>query len=846
MRTLHLAALAVMAFLVAISPALGQGTSGQIPDPISTASLRSLLSLYVRPSPAEWETIESLHDDYREAFRQLREGDIETFLTETRAMQQAMPSKRTMEDFFRKYDRVNKRIEQIDGTLFDGIAVIVGDERRSGVDRARDARARQRFSAGMMGMSAGVGGRADVAAIALEIELSPEERAAIDPALVSYERSLTGLLRNLNEQTQKGFLQAFDEMEKLGLGGMSQDDLMADPERMQQVMEAMQAAFRSVGERSGKIAGDITELNGRTYRTVHGQLAGDDQRRFRVRYLRDAYPELSWSDQAIERIFRSALRLRSIDVDTKTRVQQVYDQWRQADDAIVDEGMRTLDDFNRNRSPFDFDPTVWESHNTTMQALYARRGELSTKSRNELQSLLGPETLQKLTQFVSNEKNVSADPFSLVGDPEADEVAEFGVAVRAEPAEEIADPMWSGADPPAIGIGFVAVLADRLQLDPGGRAVLETLHGDYLKEWEEKVKPLFAEARAIQGRIWRHDAGALPRPDQSAQNDWFARLGQATAAARSADDELFADALKAIGDAHAKELAVARLERILDQSKTSGAVGFFGFPGVSERLVNVPEILKRAGLPPEQEQAAIALIAEKAPALIEAQSKFAAQALDTQRRIQDLSLRMQTMYQDSQPTEEGSTPSAESMRRIQELSMEMMRIQGENEALFARQAAELRATYAAAIATLPESARPALELAYEEAAYPGIFRDELSAMPFIEKASGFSDLTADQRARIDALRSDYGAAYLEFCRRMIPAREEAGAATSKPEERFADQMRRGQEAAKVRFERDERSARAVSQLQRILTDDQLRRIPGLDAYENRAKARNNSDFFVYE
>lgn len=844
----------VVALLVLLVPAAhGQGTSGQVPDPISTFELRSTLDIYVRPSPVEWETIESVHDDYREAFRQLREGDIEKFLLEMRSMQQAMPTKRSMEEFFRKYDRIQDRIAQIDGTLFDGIAAIVGEERRDGVERAREHRTRQRYGSGVMGMMGGNSGtRVDVSGLALALELTPAQREAIDPTLRSYERSLTSLLRTLSESTTKGWLAAFDEMDRLGLAGMSQEELMADPERMQQLMEAMQQSMRKAGEQAAKIGSDISSLNVRTFRTVVGQLEGDQARRFRTRFVSAAYPELSWGGRDTEKLFRAAMRLRSIDADTKDRVQLAYGNWQAADDALVEEGMKRLDEWNSGRTPFDFDPTAWETHSQWTQEHAQKRAELAGRHRSELDSLIGAERIQKLVAFIADGKNAAADPFDLSGDPEEDAPPEFGVRA-ADPGEEYVDPMSMGGEPPAMSVAFVAGLASRLGLDAGGRAILETLHSDYLKRWEEEVAPKFEQARDAQMRVWTDRGDAMPRPDAAAQNEWFTRMSEAADAVVAIEDEFFADAERALGDAHAVELDVARVERGLALIARGGSGGeYMPFANARERVVNLPLVVKRAGLSPDEERAALAVIAAKADETIEGQRRLVREQIEVQRRLQELTMRMQTIYQEEMPTpvpdENGAVaaqPNAAAMRRIQELSQQMFRIQAELEEISTRQADSLRALAMSAFETIDEAGRPAALLAYEQEAYPGIFRDDLSAMPYIEKALAFGDLTPDQRTRLDALRREYGDAYLEFCRRMVPKRTPA-APDAKPEERFFEQMRTSQEAAKVRFERDERSARAISQLQRILNEDQARRVPGLDEYERMSRERRQSGAEFFE
>jgi hypothetical protein len=850
----RLLAVAVLALLAVAAAARGQGTSGQVPGPMSTFELRSTLEIYVRPSPAEWETIESLHDDYREAFRQLREGEIEKFLLEMRSMQQAMPTRRSMEDFLRKYDRIQDRIALIDGTLFDGIAAIVGEERRDGVERAREHRTRQRYGSGVMGMMGGNSGtRVDVSGLALALELTPPQREAIDPTLRAYERSLTSLLRMLSESSSKGWLTAFDEMDRLGLAGMAQEDLMADPERMTQLMEAMQQSMRKAGEQAAKIASDITSLNVRTFRAVVGSLEGDQARRFRNRFVAAAYPELSWAGRDTEKLFRAAMRLRSIDADTKARIELAYASWQSADDALVEEGMKRLDEWNRGRTPFDFDPAQWESHSQLMQEHAQKRSELASRHRSELSSLVGAERMRKLEAFISDGKNAAADPFDLTGDPEAVAPPEFGTRdAEPTPAEEYLDPMSMGGEPPAMSVAFVAELASRLGIDAGGRAILETLHSDYLKRWEEQVVPKFAEARDAQMRVWMDRGEAMPRPNAAALNEWFTRMSEAADAVVAIEDEFFADAERAIGDAHATELAVARLERGLALVARGGSGGeYMPFANARERIVNLPLVVKRSGLPVEQERAALAVLAAKANETLEAQRRSAREQIEVQRRLQELTMRMQTIYQEDMPApvpdENGAVatrPDAESMRRIQELSQQMLRIQAELEEISTRQAEGLRALATSVLETVDESRRPGLLLAYEQEAYPGIFRDDLSAMPYIEKALGFSDLSSDQRARLDALHREYGDAYLDLSRRMIPKRTPA-APDAKPEERFFEQMRISQEVAKVRFERDERSARAISQLQRVLNEEQARRVPGLDEYERMSRARREggAEFF---
>ncbi|MFO0827255.1 MAG: hypothetical protein U0572_03810 [Phycisphaerales bacterium] len=830
MRIAHLVAVLVAVLVATVffcsAPARAQGTSGQVPEPISTSDLQTLMRRYVRPTPAQWDAIESLHDDYRDAFRQLREGEIEKFLADMRALQSTgMPKREVVEDYLRKYDRLRHRIEELDGTLLDGVATIVGDEKKAGVARARDARARTRELTG--GIAAGFGGGVlDLSDLAFDVFENPADLAPIDSALASYEQRLTVLARATGEDSRRMLLDLFKELEKLGLGDVQQDQLAGDPERMQQVMEAMQSAWKTVGAKVQKDAAEMRELNAKTFRGFSGQLQGDSARRFRLGYIGRAYAEVGMTAAQPERLFRAAMRMSKLDPDVKTRVKAEYESWVKADDALVDQAVKLSDEFAKSHGPMDFDPTTWQAHNEKLQEVRTKREELAQKAGESLRSILGDERFERL----SNRAMAAAKPnvFDETGDPDGEQP---GIGTHASPDEEmVARELGDGESP--IGVPGVQSIAAALKLTEADKPTLETLHSDYLKKWDDAIKPIEAEMRKAQSETWVVDESQQSgRFDIAKQNEYFSKRKALIEKAGALDDEFFDDVVKALGDSHAEAIRLARLERISERFGQPGGGGWSMrmFGDLDAETVNLAKLLATSSLPEAERAKASAALAARADTLAKEIAAAYLAAIQAQNDLQVLSASFSERWTSANESDAAAASAAQL-----KFSTDMMRLQTKlSDASSARGKASTEA-FAAVLESISESERPALQLEFDRAAFPSIFRDPRSALPFLEQAAAMRDLTDEQRTHLRALTSSYRAEYLEACRKMIPPKTTPDP-NAKPEQSFMVAMEQNNARAKVQFDRDERSARAVSQLRRILTEEQQKRIPALAEYEKAAR-----------
>ncbi len=841
MRTVLLGVILVIGvLLLAVRPAAAQGTSGQLPDPIATVELNRLLSLYVKPDDSQRATIESLHDDYRAQFRTLREAEIEKFLEEMNKLGgRGMPSKSELLDFARRYEQVNAKIAALDDALFEAIGALLGEQRIPDVRRARDARARSRYATGMMGGLPGVmSNRADVSAIVLELDLPPEQLAQFQPELIALEERLTALSRESSSAGIKGMIEMVDAIEKAGLGGMHEADMAQDPEKMEAAMQVMQEsmakAFKPVAERSAR----MSEANTKTFRSVRERLSGEVQRKFHVRYIAAAYPELAVDFMGVEPIFRAVLRIRSLDEGVRGQVEQAYRAWMASDEAIIDRAMAMVDAGRESINPMDFGGM--SSTYEKLQELQMERGELGTRTLEGLKGMVGEERISKLI-----ERRLSADDmFTSTEDPEAvadGDAEEAGFSVRASDAEAAfeARPVEMIASP--IGTGTIQAIIARLgtagQADAGLKATIETLHADYLRSWTDEIEPMRPKLSESMAKIWAWDAETgRASVDAAARDAYHAARREVDGKIRSLDDTFLLGLATVAGDAAAGEIAVLRFDRLAESSAVGGDA-FIGAFGGEARPVNLMAALAEAELDETERAGALKVLVPRLPDFETQMRSVRSEQLDLDREMQLVQEESQAIYGS------GETPDAAAMTRMQQRWME---VQGRSMRMTERRSQLVQGMWGAILESLSAGSRDRLSLAFERQAYPEVFEDRLSALPFLERASEMQDLSDAQRSEINTLLSRYRDEYLAFCRAMVPKPE----ATTPPptdaeaaQEMWRKRMAQENERAKVRFDRDERSQRAVSQLRRILNAEQAARIPGLGSYD-KEKSKPDSPFVV--
>jgi hypothetical protein len=820
---------AMVAMLTATSPTHAQGTSGQLPDPISTPDLKRLMSLYVQPSDAEMATIEALHDDYRAQFRLFRESDIEKFMTEMNAlMGTGVPSKAQVQDFTRKYEQVNSRIAEIDGGFFDAIGTLLGEGKQSAIKRAKDARSRQRLAMGFLGQLPGLmgGGIPDVSEMALQSKLPVEVVSELTPELISYEEKLTSHARDMSTAGMRMMIEMVESLEKAGFGNVTEEEMMADPARMEGMMSAVQTAMAEAMKPILTKVTSITQLNAGTFKTVHGRLSGDDARKFRLKYVQTAYPEVQGDPANAERLIKLALRIRSLDENSRASIKAAYESWKTADDALVDESIKIADTNRKELNVFDFE-RMGAAQQKLIEVM-TKRTELGTKTLESIKPLVGDERLKKLYERAAADQG---DMFADTSDPEAPDPngAPPTVAVRAGAAEGLEAPAPTNAADKRMSLTTLRTLLAELGADEGAKAAIESLFSDYEKKWEAEVDSIGTKLSEAQMGIWVHDSESRKSSiDGAKQETYFKLRKEAISKATQLDDALFGDMAGLVGEGKDDVLAAARLARTLEALGNTGGNGMYGMWGESEKVVNVIEVVRATDMPTELRSRLMSQLAGASGDIARGLRESRLREVDIERELQLMSIRNQEVFASGEQVDQ-----AESIK----IGEEWMKIQAKQAEVVRQRTEILRAAWEAAMGSADDPVRDRLQLAYDRAAHPDIFDDARSATPLLEKALEMPDLSDDQRRELQILNDRYRDEYTTYCRQMVPKRaaQPSSSDSAANREYWRERMAQENLRARIRFDRDERSQRAVSQLRRILTADQAGRIGALASYDEQFK-----------
>lgn len=805
-----------------------------VPDPMSYSELSRLLRAYDTLTPEQMAAVESAHDSYRERFRALREGDIQRFLDSMQKMRGGMPSKQQADDMIKGMERVNKQIAEVDDSLFEAVVTLAGEDHRTALMRARDARARNRVTSGALA-SAFAAPVADLSEITLELELTPAERQAVDPTLISYEARLTPGLRDHATASLRMWREVFDELERSGFGNLSQEDMVNDPEKMKAMMEAMQAAMAKAAKHTQAKLADLLALNQSTFQSLSTQLTGKTQRHLRHTFVQKAYAQLGGDPASAERAMLAALRIKKLTAEQRQQVEEAYARWQTADNAIVDKAMKEADEYHSTHSQIDAMTDMGSWQKTTKEVWEKRNGG-GAAALKELSNILGDERYQNMAEKAA--QNEGKDFFTDTQDPEADSEATPGMTVEASAAEQdfLSPPDFSASGGP-MPEAAVTAIADQLALDESRRILLTTMHGDYVKNWSTATEPESKQMREAADHMMHRaseDPESVAQVMKEGRNKQAAAMQALFEKGTQLDSAFFADVESALGADAAAVVAAAKLERMISRtspylSRYAGGWNAFGMQAGS---VNLVKVLREANLTAEERKAALGALQPRAAALTAKCVEGMMASQQFQRDYQALAEKAAGATR----SEEGKTDMAE----MQKIGLSMAELQRKLSTVTDQLDADTRAAYKAALDALPEPRREVLQLAYDQAQYPTIFRDKRSALPFLDKALEMKDLTDQQRPQLEALLKSYREEHIKACRAMVPKPMPQPSQTDQAsmQQYWQDQMAEANRRETIRFDRDERSQRAVSALRRILTADQAARIPGLSSYEQAAAKKN--------
>jgi Spy/CpxP family protein refolding chaperone len=831
----------------------GQGTSGTLPGPISSHDLATWAD-QLELGDEQRQAIDPFHEEYREAFRQLRDGEIEEYLQEVGGMMGRGfrgLDKDAIEDSLRKLDRLMTRISLLDEGLFNNMQTALSDEQVAKLPRVMQARKRERFRTGATRMagSANRAARVDMSDLYYGLELTPDQRQATDPLVVQYEDRLTAATEDLYEAATRMFLVVVEALED---AGVSFENIARGGPPPADMMNAMRNAWTEANKKPREKAAAISDLNNQTLRRLSEFLPPDAASTLRDRYLGRAYPEVPRASQSQAlKSFHAALRLPSLSPDLRADINALAVEFRGSANQVVDEMIKAVDEYRNNAAPFGRDRTLRREYNQKLEGYRERLAALDQTAVETLGGLLGPDLSQSV-KIAAADTTFEDETSEADGRDRRRAGSSVGEATDAFIAGLGPDPFL----PSPITSRDVAIYTKRLELDDNDRFILKSLHQEYVGAFGQLKRTDIATLRAAlaaarppreerrQEGPRRGEENARPTGPTPQQVDEIYELrGSALKSIQTLDGTFFDD-IETLIAAPEQAALVQRLRTARERSVYNRGLeanpfdAMFGGRGRRHgrggpRGPNMGSQSNESGVDLSYLVEKLDLDAGGRAEMDKLLADYEANALDGFRRQYESVLKLRREIerlraQRAQPDGDGNRRERD--RQAMQSRWESFQRLQENEGRKATDDRKFmvdlnRATLAVLTEALPEEAAAQLDQAYNHAAFPSIYDDPDGADRYLTTALQLRDLGESQRDGIDAIIAEYRPAYEKLAEQIAEihaARADEGNDFDRERWRTYQEQRNRIEV--LDFERQELNAKALRQLREVLTDEQVERL----------------------
>lgn len=836
--------------LAAAAPALAQGTSGMLPSPIAGGDLDRFADR-LGLTAEQRRALDPAHEAYLDSFRVLRENEIEQYMAQVGEVWRAVfrsLDRKAVEDALSTQNRLMSKIRLLDDNLFDEMQAVLTEEQVVNLPRLMQARDRQRHRTGGTRMTGFINraARVDLTRIYETLELTDEERQATDSFMRQYETRLTGETKDLYEASSSMFLDLLDSLQKQGVS--FEDPAAAWP--------AMREAWAEAAKKPRDKAMEISDLNRQTVRQISEFLAAEHAAALRDRYLRRAYPEVPGAGRSsAERAFRSLLDDKSLPASQRTDLTGAATQFRAQRNQLVQESVGVIDKYRREWVPSGFGRGGGSDElDKQVEAFRQRLTRLDESTLDTLRAMLGPDYADTIRMAAATAAGDDGD----AGDGDGGAGRRPGrdddprQALRDFAAGLGPDPLL----PQPITRRDLQTYRQRLGLQDSEWFILESLHEEYVTTYSQIRGTDVAALRKAQGRVLRDDENedgqqadqAPPTPEEI--DEVYALRREALDAMRAAD-ALFFDDVEGLIASPQQQSLVRRLRLGRDREVFNRGLGgsgpdmLFGGGGRGgrgggggggrwsmggqsrEASVDLGALADALAVDGEARAELDRRLVDYEAAAADGFRRQYESALELRRRLERMRAdAARRQLQERQQAQNQQGDEEERRRRWRgrfEGFREVMENQGRAAADARAFMAELnRGTLATLIEGLPAAPAQELRDAYNRAAFPSVYDDPQAAERYLSAALDLTDLTEQQRARLETIAGQYRPAHQALAEQIaaIYAQWEDASADGFNRERFQGMREQRNRLEVLEFDRGEVNSRALRNLRDVLTERQ--------------------------
>jgi hypothetical protein len=815
--------------------ASAQSSRDVVGGPITTQRLERFLAAYVMPTDAEAEAIDRLHESYLDRYRAEIEPEASTVMA---SMSGGQPTKDQFEKFLRDLERIQAKLADADNQFLASATELVAESRRGGMQRVREARERQRLLAGIVRfapmMLGGGAGFTDLPARAIREEyfgrVSAENREAFDAALRSQEQRTLSQARAYNADVRKalvGFFDIMTEMQQAMTAAAAADPNNPDMAAMEQQQRAMMEKLTALGADIRKSVKSNFEANRAGAAALAALLPEAVGLGLRLDVADTTVNSVGFASDNISRTRMRSLGGRierdpDISAEAKSEIARVLSNWMREQAQANEKLAAVMLDAPGREGMFGM-----SGESEAVAAARKSARDVGDSALKAISSKLGDKAGTYVATFTGYEEDgtereyyrVASAPKLAESDANADAMAQADAQRRSAFLDGNAY-----FAPDALTAADVVRVGRVVGLDSTAQSVVEAIvEGWKTTQWDAQMQSMADRMEDLGPKRISSDGSGAIIYDEAATRAFEDLRVQVAALTFELDEKLYADLASALGLASDDALlTLLRLERS-DLAISRAAVGYGG------TSMGMP-------LPLSRTLAAASVDPAVARAVLDgAKAELGAIAKALPARVRE---RMELNRKTRQVEQVFSTRDQEAVQRAsREYGELLLKAQGDDRAF----GESIMKAYLDAFEAHAGDAETVSAVRREllRGAYPDIYKRTETAQPQLDAAARLPALSEDQRARIAALSAEYEAVYDKLSGEMAQpsgmpmtgAMDEAG---------WAEYQKRAEAIEKARFNRKERTEKALSELRRVLGAENAALVPGL-VKDDAATATDDED-----
>lgn len=779
-----------------------------LPDPMRVREIERTAEL-LELTPPQREALLSGYDRYLERYARVRERDVAPFVDAVTAladrigiMEFDIPDRDEIDRMIALGLKAMDRIGGADGSFFDDLSGMLDEQQQRMLARLRLTRqldAYRLIALPMVGeLNPGLKPHLSELVIAQGIEQTPEVMAMLE----SYEKRYLRGARDIFDGVQEALYVVLDIIDELGIRDMEQQEMFmifADPERIEDLKRRADDLSRPLQE----AAYVLSQLNWRTWKSLDGMLGEDDAKDLAWKFLGRGYRRSVRGYRDLDLKFDVIIGLASIDEDQRTLIEQAHASFSQKAMRNATRYAEYLEKSREYRSINQFEGDESGEWDEQIEQAEEARERLVDSTKQQLESLMTEAMTAELDEAKESKQQAKATQAIVIGGSTSggavDVTIESGDLVPAAGKVKISGP---------IPAGHTRHMATILNLAEGDAAVLDTLYDDYRVSWDA--------VRDEAAATWEgHEEGEL---SNAAAARALRELEQeAKEQVAALDAVFFEDLSNALGlDAEHPDLHMLTRHRarIRSNSNDNDPWGM-SRSGQTIDLVAIYLLEKPLSLSAEGTHTLREAL-RGYHELMDAPAAELASAADQLERLQTATFLMEEASVDR---DSGAVMSA--VRDRWTKAIRAMRDAAATAARVNQDAVD------ALLSALPQEDYWPVRKRFVKRAYPRIFDEDKDLSTMLSAANEIPKLDSAQRGLLDRLGSDYQSSYWEICERMIDLRSSESQAA--PANGFFSQAdaKRELEIERLRFQQSELNDRLQMRLRMVLTEDQVKAIPGL-------------------